>query len=103
VHSAPVTLPAPPQALAAEAHSVSKIYGTGENRVAALDEVSVGFATGRFTAIMGPSGSGKSTLMHCLAGLDTVTSGEQAPMSGPGAMRVLVGIGWSRPWRTRWG
>ena len=73
--TAPSTLPAPSQLLAAEARSVSKIYGTGENRVAALDDITVGFATGRFTAIMGPSGSGKSTLMHCLAGLDTVSSG----------------------------
>ena len=42
----------------------------------ALDDVTVEFAAGRFTAIMGPSGSGKSTLMHCVAGLDTLTSGE---------------------------
>jgi putative ABC transport system ATP-binding protein len=38
--------------------------------------VSIGFQTGRLTAIMGPSGSGKSTLLHCLAGLDSLTSGE---------------------------
>jgi putative ABC transport system ATP-binding protein len=60
---------------AAKAVKVSKIYGQGDAAVRALDSVSVGFATGRFTAIMGPSGSGKSTLMHCLAGLDAVTSG----------------------------
>ncbi|MDQ1490166.1 MAG: putative transport system ATP-binding protein [Actinomycetota bacterium] len=60
---------------AAKAVKVSKIYGQGDAAVRALDSVSVGFPTGRFTAIMGPSGSGKSTLMHCLAGLDTVTSG----------------------------
>jgi putative ABC transport system ATP-binding protein len=52
-----------------------KIYGHGETGVRALDGVTVGFAQARFTAIMGPSGSGKSTLMHCLAGLDTATSG----------------------------
>jgi len=52
-----------------------KVYGTGEAAVRALDGVSVGFARAQFTAIMGPSGSGKSTLMHCLAGLDTATSG----------------------------
>src|SRR5207248_5113430 len=60
---------------AARAVKVSKIYGEGDAAVRALDSVTVGFPTGRFTAIMGPSGSGKSTLMHCLAGLDTVTSG----------------------------
>ena len=60
---------------AAKAVKVSKIYGEGDAVVRALDSVSVGFPTGRFHAIMGPSGSGKSTLMHCLAGLDSVTSG----------------------------
>ena len=60
---------------AARAVKVSKIYGEGDAAVRALDSVTVGFPTGRFTAIMGPSGSGKSTLMHCLAGLDVVTSG----------------------------
>ncbi len=57
------------------AKDVSKTYGQGANAVLALDRVTVGFDTGAFAAIMGPSGSGKSTLMHCLAGLDTVTSG----------------------------
>jgi len=52
-----------------------KVYGRGESEVRALDHVSVEFATGRFTAIMGPSGSGKSTLMHSVAGLDSLTSG----------------------------
>ena len=52
-----------------------KVYGRGENEVRALDGVSVEFASGRFTAIMGPSGSGKSTLMHSVAGLDYLTSG----------------------------
>jgi putative ABC transport system ATP-binding protein len=60
---------------AVTADSVSKVYGSGDAAVHALRGVSVGFARGAFTAIMGPSGSGKSTLMHCLAGLDTVTSG----------------------------
>ncbi|GIF37041.1 ABC transporter ATP-binding protein [Actinoplanes xinjiangensis] len=53
-----------------------KVYGSGDTAVRALDGVTVGFDRGRFTAIMGPSGSGKSTLMHCLAGLDTATSGQ---------------------------
>jgi putative ABC transport system ATP-binding protein len=57
------------------ARGVTKTYGEGDNRVHALRNVDVSFAKGAFTAIMGPSGSGKSTLMHCLAGLDTVTSG----------------------------
>jgi putative ABC transport system ATP-binding protein len=52
-----------------------KVYGSGDTAVRALDGVSVDFAAGRFTAIMGPSGSGKSTLMHCAAGLDTVSAG----------------------------
>ncbi|GAB3666408.1 ABC transporter ATP-binding protein [Actinocorallia lasiicapitis] len=60
---------------AVAARQVSKVYGEGDALVHALREVDVAFAKGAFTAIMGPSGSGKSTLMHCLAGLDTVTSG----------------------------
>ncbi|MFB7056028.1 ABC transporter ATP-binding protein [Streptomyces vinaceus] len=60
---------------AAAAVGLCKVYGKGETRVTALDEVSVEFGRGEFTAIMGPSGSGKSTLMHCMAGLDTVSSG----------------------------
>jgi putative ABC transport system ATP-binding protein len=67
--------PAAETGVAARALSVSKVYGTGEAAVRALDDVSVEFASARFTAIMGPSGSGKSTLLHCLAGLDRVTSG----------------------------
>ena len=54
----------------------TKIYGEGETEVRALDGVDVEFQTGEFTAIMGPSGSGKSTLMHCVAGLDVLTTGQ---------------------------
>src|ERR1700730_592520 len=61
---------------AAQAIDAVKVYGRGETAVRALVGVCVSFATGRFSAIMGPSGSGKSTLMHCLAGLDTLTSGQ---------------------------
>ncbi|MCU1678584.1 MAG: transporter related protein, partial [Frankiales bacterium] len=61
---------------AASASALTKVYGQGETRVVALHEVSVAFPRGEFTAIMGPSGSGKSTLMHCMAGLDSVTSGD---------------------------
>ena len=53
-----------------------KVYGSGDTAVRALDGVSVTLAAGHFTAIMGPSGSGKSTLMHCVAGLDSLTSGQ---------------------------
>jgi len=63
------------QNIAARAESASKIYGSGENEVKALDSVSVSFERGKFSAIMGPSGSGKSTLMHCIAGLDALTEG----------------------------
>ncbi|MCZ7414707.1 MULTISPECIES: ABC transporter ATP-binding protein [unclassified Streptomyces] len=64
-----------PTAVAAQARQVVKAYGSGETEVVALDRVDVDIAAGAYTAIMGPSGSGKSTLMHCLAGLDTVSSG----------------------------
>jgi len=60
---------------AAEATDLSKTYRTGAAAVHALTEVSVAFERGGFTTVMGPSGSGKSTLMHCMAGLDTPTSG----------------------------
>ncbi|KOU34751.1 hypothetical protein ADK51_06320 [Streptomyces sp. WM6368] len=54
---------------------MSKVYGSGDTRVVALERVSVSFREAEFTAIMGPSGCGKSTLMHCAAGLDSVSSG----------------------------
>jgi putative ABC transport system ATP-binding protein len=62
-------------AAAARTVDATKIYGIGETEVRALDGVTVAFARAQFTAIMGPSGSGKSTLMHCVAGLDSLTSG----------------------------
>ena len=72
-------MPAPGR-VAASAVGATKVYGSGDTRVTALDDVSIDFRTGELTAIMGPSGSGKSTLMHCVAGLDDLTSG-----------RVLIG------------
>jgi putative ABC transport system ATP-binding protein len=66
---------APTALAAASCNNLFKIYGSGDSEVRALDDVSVTFGKGQFTAIMGPSGSGKSTLMHCAAGLDDVTSG----------------------------
>ena len=68
--------PAPPATTAARAVGLTKVYGQGDTSVKALDGVTVEFATGQFSAIMGPSGSGKSTLMHCMAGLDRVTAGQ---------------------------
>jgi putative ABC transport system ATP-binding protein len=60
---------------AARAVDLVKTYGKGDAEVNALAGITVTFDRGRFTAVMGPSGSGKSTLMHCMAGLDTPTSG----------------------------
>jgi len=71
-------MPPPPSApanVAARAVDARKVYGEGDTVVNALAGVTVDFQAGQFTAIMGPSGSGKSTLMHCLAGLDELTSG----------------------------
>jgi putative ABC transport system ATP-binding protein len=67
-------------AIAARAEHATKVYGRGMTAVTALNDVTVDFQQGRFTTIMGPSGSGKSTLMHCVAGLDKLSSG-----------RVLIG------------
>jgi putative ABC transport system ATP-binding protein len=74
---APATRAVPePSHYAARALDATKDYGRGEMAVRALAGVTVGIPVGRFTAVMGPSGSGKSTLMHCLAGLDDLTSGQ---------------------------
>ena len=62
--------------IAARLDGGSKIYGAGDTEVRALDNVTVEFEAGRYTAIMGPSGSGKSTLLHCTAGLDDLTGGQ---------------------------
>jgi putative ABC transport system ATP-binding protein len=62
--------------VAARAVDASKVYGTGEAVVRALNGITVSFDRRRYTAIMGPSGSGKSTLLHCLAGLDRLSSGQ---------------------------
>jgi putative ABC transport system ATP-binding protein len=76
-HDEPLPAWAAPAPLAARSEAASKVYGGhgGSPAVVALDDVTVGIPAGRFTAVMGPSGSGKSTLMHCLAGLDSLTSG----------------------------
>ena len=72
----PVTpVPAAPGTPAVAAIGLTKVYGSGQARVTALDGVSLSVPTGQFVAVMGPSGSGKSTLLHCLAGLDAPTSG----------------------------
>ena len=72
----PPTTNAPVTAIAARTVGLTKTFGTKGAGVTALDAVDVAVEAGRFTAIMGPSGSGKSTLMHCLAGLETPTSGQ---------------------------
>ena len=61
---------------AARSVGLTKVYGSSDNQVRAVDGITVDFPRGTFTAVMGPSGSGKSTLMHCLAGLDSATSGQ---------------------------
>ena len=62
--------------MAASVIDATKVYGKGATQVRALDGVTLDFPNGQFSAIMGPSGSGKSTLIHCVAGLDTLTSGQ---------------------------
>lgn len=66
---------------AVEFHNVTRTYGSRHTRVVALDNVSVAFPTGTWTAVMGPSGSGKSTLLHCAGGLERPTTG-QVMMAG---------------------
>ena len=73
----------PPQVLqhvvsrpAVEFRNVTRVYGSGGTRVVALDDVTVEFPSGSWTAVMGPSGSGKSTLLHIAGGLEKVTSGQ---------------------------
>ncbi|GAA4889093.1 ABC transporter ATP-binding protein [Tessaracoccus lubricantis] len=68
-HTQPTLLPA------CGAQHLTKVYGSGDRQVVAVNDVSVAIRPGSFTAIMGPSGSGKSTLMHCMAGLDRPTAG----------------------------
>jgi putative ABC transport system ATP-binding protein len=69
------TAPPAPRPVAARAEAATKVYESGGTPVHALDGIDIAIEAGRFTAVMGPSGSGKSTLMHCLAGLDSLTSG----------------------------
>jgi putative ABC transport system ATP-binding protein len=64
------------RAVAARSVDLRKVYGEGEAAVVALDGVDLDFYSAQFTAVMGASGSGKSTLMHCMAALDTPTSGQ---------------------------
>ncbi len=84
----------PSASVAARAEQASKIYGSGEAIVRALDGIDVEFASGHYSAIMGPSGSGKSTLLHCLAGLDRLTSGRiylgDIEISGLGEKQLTV-------------
>ena len=75
-HNATTLTAACPGLAVARAVDATKVYGTGDTAVLALHDVTVEIPERRFTAVMGPSGSGKSTLMHCMAGLDDLTSGQ---------------------------
>ena len=90
-----------PGTAAARSVDAVKYYGYGDTAVAALAGVTVDFAHGQLTAIMGPSGSGKSTLMHCMAGLDTLTSGQV--FVGDVDLRTLDDKGLTRLRRDRLG
>jgi len=68
-------MPPATSSVAARAQDLVKRYGAGPTAVTALDGVTIEISAGSFTSVMGPSGSGKSTLLHCLAGLDSVSSG----------------------------
>ena len=70
------TAPSAVGVIAARIDDGTKLYGSGDTEVRALDSVSEEFEKGKYTAIMGPSGSGKSTLLHCVAGLDELSSGK---------------------------
>jgi putative ABC transport system ATP-binding protein len=61
---------------AVELRSATRVYGSGDTQVVALDRVTIDFQQGTWTAVMGPSGSGKSTLLHSAGGLEQVTSGQ---------------------------
>ena len=83
-------LPSARPLVAARTIAATKTYGSGSTEVTALRGVDVEFTAGRFTAIMGPSGSGKSTLMHCVAGLDTLTSGTVLIGDGDDALDITT-------------
>src|SRR6185436_5370749 len=70
------TLTVPLTDTAVALRGISRIYGRGSAAVRAVDDVTIDFPRGGWTAVMGPSGSGKSTLLHCAAGLERVDAGQ---------------------------